>query len=227
MVLNDFQRGRLPYFVPPPKIASEEEKNLASCSDLNKNSTIDFIPETNKDSEMTAPSVTQNFDDLTVLTEFDKDDGDIVLHTSKLDLDNIKKDIEQKEYSDLKNDSESDNEENVDEVGENGSNNRSQIVDGEISFNYFDKAKKKFELKTEKYKHKIEADQESNDSEPYDSDISEQYDINSEEGLDEENKPNEKKYSGTEETVEADLINSLTSEERSFLGLGNDTNQQG
>ncbi|XP_057312784.1 uncharacterized protein LOC130654254 isoform X1 [Hydractinia symbiolongicarpus] len=224
MILNDFQRGRLPYFVPPPKIAGEDEKNVASCSDLNKISTIDFIPETNK--EMTAPSVTQNFDNLTVLTEFDKDDGDVMLHTSKLDLDNIKKDIEEKEYSDLENDSGSDNEENVDEGGENAINNKSQIVDSEISFNYFDKAKKKFKLKTEKYKHKIEADQESDDSEPYDSDVSEQFDINSEEELDKEKKPNEKKNSDTEETVEADLINSLTSEERSFLGLGNDTNQQ-
>ena len=68
MILYDFQRGRLPYFVPPPNSEMETGKT---------------VEESKMDAE-TVPQVEQNFETLTVVPEFqgedlDKNNKDVLL----------------------------------------------------------------------------------------------------------------------------------------------------
>ena len=79
MILHDFQRGRLPYFVPPPKSEEDsktDEKDTKS-KDTETNSEVPHV-------------VKQNFQSLNVVPEFQGDDlqTDITENEESCEVDN-------------------------------------------------------------------------------------------------------------------------------------------
>jgi len=66
MILHDFQRGRLPYFVSPP---SSDKDNLNNTNQKN----IDFVAEEETKTE-SLPNVKQNFQSLLIVPEFQGED---------------------------------------------------------------------------------------------------------------------------------------------------------
>ena len=167
MILHDFQRGRLPYFVPPPKSETDVNENKTNDEDNKK---IDFVPESNSKTESEKnsneiPNVKQNFDSLTVGPQFEGDDLKIDPENS----DNIEDtDVDSEEESDYD-----------DENGEQSDEPELQIqtegIDDEISFNYF-----------KNHKDTPKINNPSNDH---------------------------------DEILDSSLIETLTSEEKNFLGI--------
>ncbi len=75
MILSDFQRGRLPYFVPPPKQESDD------TTENKDKEPIKFVPATNKEAtssevndKKVIAGVKQDLRGLRVETEFLEDD---------------------------------------------------------------------------------------------------------------------------------------------------------
>lgn len=98
MVLHDFQRGRLPYFVPPKsdidnKVDNDKEK----------------LPEEN--SQEAVPHVTQDFESLEVVPDFKGEDMDIENDTAK---DNVKNSFENVDSDNMEDEDDSEVEEKLD-----------------------------------------------------------------------------------------------------------------
>uniref|UniRef100_A0A8B9JR25 Nucleolar GTP-binding protein 2 n=1 Tax=Astyanax mexicanus TaxID=7994 RepID=A0A8B9JR25_ASTMX len=77
MVLNDWQRGRIPFFVKPPGFETDEEVNLKNaiivqCSDLIKS--IKKVPQKHEQVQKILASVRQNFGKINVAPEFSEED---------------------------------------------------------------------------------------------------------------------------------------------------------
>lgn len=68
MILHDFQRGRLPYFNPPPK------SNYENLIDGNNDTTVNSLEEDKNSSVSNLPSVKQDLEGLLVAPEFEGDD---------------------------------------------------------------------------------------------------------------------------------------------------------
>jgi len=229
MILADYQRGRLPYFVPPPKLESSENDTTEKST---KN--IEFVPAQDNETQNETKniestdnilSVKQSFKSLTVAPEFITEDA-----SNENDVDISNDDISDGCVSDNESDDDdepiSDDGEgpkcegDIDEAQKPQSDGKfdyknTEIVDDEISFQYFDHARKKFKSKLNIKSHDIDNFEEQNDDE----------DEEIENESDDEHIVDNESYC-SEDEVEAELIKSLTPEERKFLGFDETTAQE-
>ena len=229
MILSDFQRGRLPYFVAPP--SSDAQEYIKQSETVAKK----IVPTDNEVSEESVrlQTIKQNFKPLEMTTEFnaedqtresedddDNDDNDEVLKNADESDDN-------EECSDNENTLQM--ETTVTSVHENHQNKRRNFIQlpsedineelndprkhwptREESYDYFDRAKRKASIK-----HTRVEDEHSS--------FSEDDCIHNVSGVENSITPREcpSANSGdkSEDLLTSDFADSLTAEERSFLGL--------
>jgi len=105
MVLSDFQRGRLPYFVPPPTEEKEEEKEKdATTKDADKEVASTEVKE--KDECTDAPlKVKQNFKTMEQTAEFNEEDKGVECDDDEVDEEVDEDDEEEDDMEEDVNDS--------------------------------------------------------------------------------------------------------------------------
>jgi len=206
MILHDFQRGRLPYFVAPPKLENNDGDPDSKDNGKNDNM-VSTSDQTESKITTETPSVKQNFKDLQIVPEFTGDDcmtGTVEEEdiNDEYDSDVIESDDESE------NELETTTEENLNKTADTSDNVenkllKSHTVDDEISFQYFDRVLKKYKSKS------MDSLQDSDDEE------SEKNSVNE----DRHYKVEENKSVSSDEEVQNELFDILTPEERKFLGL--------
>ena len=191
MILQDFQRGRLPYFVPPPKMEGEQEIEKYTIKDKKNVSQTEPVMEPTK----IIPSVTQNYKDLTVMPEFDADDC------------NNDDPCEDEGPNVLNNKEDSDSDIGSDEEEVINAKSFTEHVDNEISFQYFNQARHKANISKVRNNAELSGDGNSSECE----------DHSEEEAVETEDQC-------SDEILEAEFVNTLTADERVFLGFAKTSN---
>jgi len=165
MMLQDFQRGRLPYFIAPPKSDTDIEGNDKPTK---TDPAAENTEETNNMEEI--PKVKQSYKNLLVVPEFQGED----LQTEETeDVDENDETLE--DVSDLDSEDDSDCGEIDLIVQDDEKQVQTEIIDNEISINYFRNKNNETDCKPT--------------------------------GID------------SEELLDSNLLQSLTTEERNFLGI--------
>merc|ERR1712168_870762 len=251
MILSDFQRGRLPYFVAPPSDSTDgkaDGKKDPAATEVGDEVAATSTSEQSSD-EVSDSSIKikQNFKPLAVSTEFNEEDrgteveveeeedgdevdedddddiaGDINSESTESDVNRpnkrrVKFDFSTTEDEGTCHEGESKDEDTLEEqtMGMDTTGESSSTPEKMRTCDAFSKARKKATLKRKK-----KASEFTSDTTDTGVDVSE----NDEEGEDDDNEQSVSaasklpKYS-SDDDIASDLADSLTAEEREFLGL--------